>query len=243
MIEVFEDVDPLIEAAAQRFVSTARQATLDRARFTVALSGGHSPEPLFKLLAQPYYRDQTPWEYTYVLWSDERFVPLTDKRSNAGMAQALLLDHVPIPGEHVFPMYVPGAEPPRAAKMYEAALRSLFSEDGPRIDLVFLGCGPEGHTASLFPGSPAINEDKALIMAVNPAQSDIPRLTMTPRLLNRARNVVFIAYGDEKAGAVRDVLQGPRQTTKLPAQAVKPGQGEVFWLLDRKAASLLKTTE
>jgi 6-phosphogluconolactonase len=242
MTNIFDDIDSLAEAAANRLISAAKDAREKRGRFILALSGGHSPRPLFRLLARAPYRDGLPWKETFVLWCDERCVPLDDERSNAGTAKSLLLMRVPVPADQIFPMYKKGMEPVTAAERYEAAIRTLFDSGQPRLDAALLGCGENGHTASLFPHSPVLKEKQALVRAVKPAESDIPRITMTPSLLNRSRLILFIVYGKEKAEAVHQVLEGPARPEQYPAQAIRPTDGELIWLLDRAAASGLDTS-
>ncbi len=240
MLSVFPDIKTLTEAAAELVVESAQEAVERRGRCLLALSGGHSPKSLYITLAQEPYRDEMPWENTIVLWSDERYVPLSDERSNAGAAMELLLKHVSVHENHIIVMYKDGLSPEQAALEYERKLKELFGGGQPRLDLTLLGCGPDAHTASLFPGSKAIDEQKALILAVNHTGSDVPRITMTPVLINQSRTVVFIAYGQEKAIALREVLTGAHRPKELPAQIVKPPDGEVLWYIDGPAASQLE---
>jgi len=240
MIKVFRNIDLLSHFAAQLFVMTSRNAVHDRGQFVVALSGGHSPRPVFKLLAEPNYRDRVPWENTFVLWSDERYVPLDDKRSNAGAAYDLLLKHVPIPEYRILTMYDKKLNLNHAAEEYESLLKGIFEQDQPRLDLTFLGCGEDGHTASLFPGSPVLHERDALIRAVDSSEHEAPRITMTPRLLNNSHSIVVIAYGKNKAEIIKNILEEPEQTDKFPIQAVKPLDGTMYWLIDSGAASKLQ---
>jgi 6-phosphogluconolactonase len=174
-----------------------------------------------------------------VFWSDERYVPLSDERSNAGMAYRLLLDHVPIPDSNVFPMYRDDLEPPGAAEQYEKTFLEIFSDERPRLDVTLLGCGKDGHTASLFSGSPILNERNRLVAAVSKPGEDIFRLTMTPKLLNASRSIMFMAYGADKAGIVQRVLADPAGSEILPAQAVTALSGSTYWLLDYTAAAHL----
>jgi 6-phosphogluconolactonase len=192
---------------------------------------------LYRLLTQSPYRDTIPWKKTFVLWSDERFVPLDDERSNAGNAKRLFLDQVPVPEDQVFPMYGEGLNPAQAAAAYEATIGDLFTPDETRLDLTLLGCGDNGHTASLFPHSPVLYEQHALVKAVEPAESDVPRITMTPRLLNQSRVILFIVYGEKKAEAVRAVFKNSADPTDIPARIIRPVDGRMRWLLDAAAAS------
>lgn len=238
MIRIFDNADSLLENAARKIISAAREAVDKRGRFVIALSGGHSPRPLYRLLAGQPYSDQIPWKHTIVLWSDERYVPIDDKRSNAGTALELLLKHVPIPDDQILPMYIQGVIPEDAANRYQAALVNLFKTGLPSLDLTLLGCGKDGHTASLFPGSSLIKEKEALVAAVK-KEGDVPRITMTPPLINQSRRIIFIVYGSEKAEAVEKVLEGSGEAEELPARAIEPLKGEIHWLLDQQAASNL----
>ena len=238
-VDSFPSVKLLTEKAAKIVESAAREAVETRGRFLLALSGGNSPRPLYQLLSQPPYSDRIPWENTIIFWSDERFVPLDDDRSNAGMAMELLLNHVPVPTRQIFPMHFEDLDAEEAADQYESIISNIFGNEGPHLDLVLLGCGTDGHTASLFPGNKVLREKRALIRAVHPEQSDIPRITMTPPLLNQARQILFIAYGREKAQAVSSILQGRSNPDKYPAQLIAPTQGQALWLLDNAAASRL----
>ncbi len=240
MIKVFRDIESLTHSAAQLFVTAARRAVHERGKFIVALSGGNSPRPMFRLLADPNYSERVPWDNTYVLWSDERYVPLTDKRSNAGIAEKLFLKHVDIPADRIMTMYNEKLDIAQAADEYENVLKDTFGAEGPHIDLTFLGCGEDGHTASLFPGSPVLHDHDALIRAVDSSDHEVPRLTMTPRLLNRSREIVIIAYGAKKAETVHSVMEGPRNPEEFPIQSIHPDDGILYWFLDTLAASGLR---
>ncbi len=239
MIEVFGSVDRLVKTAAKKVVNVAQNAVQERGRFIIALSGGHSPRPLYQLLTESPYRDQVPWRRTIVLWSDERYVPLSDKRSNAGQAKSLLLDHVPVHANSILPMYVDGLDPQKAAAYYGRRLVVLFANASPRIDVTLLGCGEDGHTASLFPGSPILSENSAFVSAVPKSETGVARITMTPLLLNQSRKIIFVVYGQNKADVVHRVLETPPESPPLPAQLVVATDGPTRWLLDKEAASQL----
>jgi 6-phosphogluconolactonase len=238
-IKVFSTVEELKSEAAVLFAEKAKTAIGQRDRFVVALSGGHSPFPVYRSLADPKDESRIPWKYIHFFWSDERYVPLSDKRSNAGNAMREFLNKVPAPPGQVFPVYRETASSEEAAESYDSLIRDYFTERIPRFDFIFLGCGEDGHTASLFPGSSAINENEKLVVGVAQGESDIARVTMTPLLINQARAVVFIVYGENKASAVMHVLEESRQSIKYPAQAINPVAGELYWLLDEAAASEL----
>jgi 6-phosphogluconolactonase len=239
MMEVFGSVEDLMETAANKIVNMSQKAVEDRGRFILALSGGNSPRPLFQLLARSPYREQLPWGRTVVLWSDERYVPLTDERSNARSAKSLLLDHVPIHANDILTVYENGLEPTEAAARYERRITELYNGESPRIDVTLLGCGVDGHTASLFPGSPLLEENAALVAAVPESVAGVARVTMTPLLLNQSRKILFIVYGSEKADIVHRVLDASSETSPFPAQRIVARDGPTRWLLDREAASRL----
>lgn len=241
-IEISPDPAALAEEAARRFVASARAAIDARGRFIVALSGGSTPKALLALLAAAPYRDEVDWGRVHVGWGDERCVPPDDEQSNFRMARLALLDHVPIPHEQVY--RIPAEEPDHqiAADTYAATLRRLFNLDEsewPRFDLIHLGLGTEGHTASLFPGSPALAETARFVAAPYVEKLSAHRITLTPPAINAAREVVFLVAGAEKAEIVRTILRGPHNPTEYPAQIVAPADGRLTWLLDEAAASLL----
>lgn len=239
MVQVFENKTSLSEAAARLFVRAAREAVEQNGRFSVALTGGSSPVQLYKLLAQPPYRDEVPWSQTFVFWGDERWVPLTDERSNARMAHETLLDQVPLPREQVYPMWSPGTEPDDFALRYEESLRAYFGQESPRFDLILLGMGDDGHTASLFPGTGVLHERARWVQAYYLEPQAMYRITLTAPLINQARKICFLTFGTNKANALYKVLEGEPNPELYPAQLVQPSEGEVLWMVDESAASQL----
>lgn len=239
MIEVFEDIDQLSKAAAKLFVQTAQKAVQQRGRFSVVLTGGSSPVRLYTLLSQPPYREQVPWSQTFVFWGDERWVPLTDERSNARMAYENLLDRVPVPAEQIFPMWAAGIEPEESAARYEEFLGEHFGDQPPRFDLILLGMGDDGHTASLFPGTGVLHERSRRVQAYYLAPQAMYRITLTAPLINQARVICFLAFGSSKARALYEVLEGERNPQEYPAQLIQPDKGELLWYVDKSAAALL----
>ncbi len=243
MVLVFPTVKELEESAAEIFVVTARKAVSDHGVFTVALSGGRSPRGVFRRLATPVFSRRVPWPKTYVFWADERLVPPWSPLSNAGLAQKLLLRRVPIPQSHIHPMRC-SLKPLRAAAEYEASLRGFFRNRAPRFDLIFLGLGENGHTASLFPRSKSLAEKKRWVVAVRRRAEGFHRLTLTPPVLSRGREIVFVVYGAGKARALSGTLSRRRRPASFPAQLIRPApSGRVLWLVDKKAASLLSNCE
>lgn len=232
---VFATAEALAEDAAQRFARAASDAVQSHGEFVVALSGGATPRSLYARLAAPPYLSGVPWSLVQVLWSDERCVPPDQAASNYRMAREALLDHVPIRAEHVH--RIRGEDDPVvAAKSYERTLRTVLR--GARIDLVLLGLGDDGHTASLFPGPPArdVPDGEPWAVARYHVAASMWRVTLTPVLINAAAEVMFLVSGDAKAAIVRRVLEGPRRPQELPAQLIAPTNGHVLWLLDAAAA-------
>jgi 6-phosphogluconolactonase len=239
-VRVFDDAGALAEAAARTIGDVARRAVRERGRFMIALAGGATPRLTYMRLAQAPWIDAVPWDRTWVFFGDERGVPPEHPDSNYRMAQETLLGKVPVPPERVFRMAGERADLDEAAADYARALAAAFGTrrgELPRFDLILLGMGIDGHTASLFPGSPALKEVFRPVVAVHAAAAAVPqRLTLTYPVLNRAAHVVFLVAGAEKARAVKAVL---RDGAPLPAGLVQPEDGRLLWMLDRPAAALL----
>jgi len=235
VITVYADPESLSRAAATLVVTRAQQAVAAHGRFSLALAGGDTPRRTYELLAQPPFLDQAPWDHVHVFWGDERGVPLDDPRSNARLAREAWLDHAPIPPHQVHPIDC-ASGPAAAAADYEARLREFFAGAPPRLDLVLLGLGRDGHTASLFPDSPVLEEKGRWVAAVCLPEPDLPRVTLTAPFINQAAAAAFLVAGQGKAGILREVLHGPRDPRRLPAQLIRPHPGELLWLADREAA-------
>jgi 6-phosphogluconolactonase len=238
MMRIYPNLESLSDAAAQLFAEQAKRAIDARGRFSVALSGGSTPSRTYELLAQPPFRDQVQWATVHVFWGDERCVPVDDPRSNYRMARQALLDHVPIPPVQIHPIPY-SREPREAAARYETVLRGFFGERQPRFDMVFLGLGANGHTASLFPGMPVLEERQRWVAEVYVAEQDLYRVTLTVPLLNQAGIVAFLVAGAAKAAVLHEVLEGSQDPTRLPAQLIRPNDGALYWLVDQTVASLL----
>lgn len=243
VVRTFPDVEAVSEAAAREFVDRAREAVAARGRFTAALSGGSTPRRLYQLLAGPPLGDQVDWGRVEVFWGDERCVPPDDKDSNYRMAREALLDRVPIPPDHVHRMEAERPDRDAAARDYEATLARAFGVapggEPPAFDLVLLGLGPDGHTASLFPHTTALDETQRWVVANHVPKLGADRLTLTVRVLNRAREVLFLVAGADKAEPLAGVLEGPPDPRRLPAQLVRPANGRLVWFVDRQAAARL----
>jgi 6-phosphogluconolactonase len=237
-INIIQTTEALAKAAADKMLGISQQAIERNGRFVIALSGGSTPERLFKLLAKPPYLNQITWDKTFVFWGDERFVPSDDQRNNSNRAKSLLLNHVPIPAINIHPIPV-DLKPEESAKEYEKTIKKLFDKESPCFDLIFLGLGEDGHTASLFPGTDVVFENKKLVKEVYVEEQSMYRITMTPALINQAHNIVFLVEGEKKAKILKTILTEPRQTNKFPAQIIQPEKGNLYWFLDKKAAALL----
>jgi 6-phosphogluconolactonase len=223
-------------AHAARLV--ARAAASTPGRFSLVLSGGKTPRPLFRMLARGL-PGPLPWERVHAFWADERCVPRGHPESNAGQAGALLLERVPIPAENVHRIRGEDA-PDRAAASYRRELERCFGSGPPAFDLVLLGLGADGHTCSLFPGSPALESPRAAEPAVAP-EGVRDRVTLTPAGLRGARRIVFLVTGAGKARAAARALEGRGTPSELPSRAVRPAAGEPLWVLDREAAAELRS--
>jgi len=240
-INIYPDTETLSQEAARYIVRVAQESITAHKRFTIALSGGSTPKKLYGLLAEEPYRSQIDWAQVDIFWSDERCVPADDAESNFLMAQQVLLSKIPVPANQIHRM--PADQTDRDAASYAYTLemqQTIGSENVPSFDLIQLGMGPEGHTASLFPHQPSLHEQQRLVMPVTVPKPPPPRLTFTPRLLNAAAHVLFLVTGAEKQDAVKAVLEGDYQPDKYPAQIVQPTKGEVTWMLDQTAAEKLQ---
>ena len=221
MIRVFENSRELAWGAVRHFVALAQKGF-----FTVALSGGSTPKVLYQVLAEEF-REQVPWSRTQFFWSDERHVPPDHPDSNYRMAHEALLSRVPVPKGNVHRVHSENPNAQEVADEYEKIIV-------PRLDLILLGLGTDGHTASIFPGSGVLHEAKRLVAAPWVEKLNTYRITMTLPLLNNGASIVFLVSGADKAPIVKEVLEGPK---KYPAQFVQPTNGELIWMLDRDAAA------
>ena len=232
-VVVVPDAAELAREAVDIALTTVIAAQAERRWAHVALSGGSTPKAMGEQLAQQPYRDLSAWHYLHVFWGDERWVPLTSLESNAGEAKRIFLDSVPIPAGQVHAYETEGISPEASAARYEALVREIVPHEGglPRFDLVFLGMGDDGHTASLFPHTTPIHEQEHLIVAHVVPHLQTTRLTFTPPLLNAARCIVCLVGGAAKAQRLKEVLEGPEQPDDLPSQAIRPEAGELTWLV------------
>jgi 6-phosphogluconolactonase len=241
-IEILPDAEALALRAADLFALAAQEAAAARGRFAVALSGGETPRALYRMIARQQFSQKIPWRRVQLYWGDERCVPPEDAASNYGMARDAFIRHVPIAAENVH--RVLGEQPPaQAALAYEKELRALAALERPTselpvFDLILLGLGGDGHTASLFPHSDSLEVEERFAVATE-APDGSSRITVTYPVINAARRVWFLVSGAQKAGMVAEVIEGLMMPAAVPAQGVRPVHGQLTWLLDEAAAAEL----
>lgn len=239
----FFDAEAVARYAADEFIRRARKAVLDHGVFRVALAGGSTPRRTYELLAEPDRAKEVNWRAVQIFFGDERAVPPDHEDSNYGSAWVALLSKVGAPESCVHRMDGEREDPSEAARDYEAAMAEAFNivkgSAWPRFDLIMLGMGPDGHTASLFPGTAALRETEAWTVANDVPQMQTHRLTFTAPVLNAAHCVMFLVAGLDKAPRLAEVIEGPKDVERLPSQLVTPAAGDLLWLIDQAAASQL----
>ncbi len=237
-VRMFQDLEEMSRVAAELFAMLSKKSIASRGRFVVALSGGSTPHRLYSLLGSPWYRNNIDWPRVYIFWTDERCVPKDHPESNYRFAHEAFLSRVPLPAQNIYRIRGED-EPGKAAEAYEDELRNFFGGPGAIVfDLIILGVGEDGHTASLFPGSPALAERMRPAVPVYLEEPKINRVTLTLPVLNHATQVLFLASGRAKAGAVHEIVEdgNPKQ---YPAGLVQPLLGSAVWMIDREASSAL----
>jgi len=240
-IAIYPDIHTLSQHAAEYVVRIANESIALHGHFTIALTGGTTPRAPYSLLGSEPFRRQIDWRLVHIFWGDERCVPHNSPESNSYLAQEVLLNKISISESQIHRM--PADQPDReaASQAYTVEMQHTFGTNGiPSFDLIHLGMGPEGHTASLFPHQASLHEKRRLVMPVSVPKPPPDRLTFTPPLLNAARNVLFLVTGSDKADALQAVLEGEYQPEEYPAQIVRPTNGEVLWMLDKDATKNLQ---
>ena len=234
---ILPDIASLSRAVLEETLAIIQEAVAKRGRFAIALSGGHTPEKMFSFWAETaQYRDTTPWDRVHLFWSDERYVPENDPLSNYHMARETLISHVPIPRRNVHPVPTNMSPPEECARAYESDLLKFFGAEPPAFDVQLLGLGPEGHTASLFPGSAALDEKLRWVAAVRVPAEPPQRITFTPAVLNCGRNTFFLVAGENKRDILSAIREEPNaETSQYPAARIHPAKPPV-WFLDAAAA-------
>jgi 6-phosphogluconolactonase len=242
MLHIYKTTEETIKGLADHFVQTVNTAIKEKGRCAVVLSGGNSPKKLYELLTTPDYSRQIDWDKIYFFFGDERNVPFTDPENNGNMVKKTLFEPLMIPDANIF--YINTAVPPEeSAKKYTQRILSYFKNDPVRFDLVLLGLGDNSHTASLFPHTPVLKEKKALVSAVYIKELSSSRITMTAALINEAHAIAFLVYGEAKANAVHNVLEGEKDFETYPAQLIIPEEGVMHWFLDEDAVKNLNQKE
>ncbi|MCH8298104.1 MAG: 6-phosphogluconolactonase [Chloroflexi bacterium] len=241
-IHVRPTAEEAAQAKAQFVAALAKECSANQGRFTIALSGGNTPRRLYEVLASPPYSEAMEWDRWQVFWSDDRCVTPDHQDSNYRMAKEELLDHVPIPDTNVHRMRGED-DPHEAARAYEAVIGEVFQSPTPSFDLVLLGIGDDGHTASLFPGTPALGEQNRLVVDNWVPDLQVHRITFTLPLINAAKVVAFLDTDGTKAGVLRQVLEPAPGEAMPPAGLVRPSPGVVHWFLTAAAAGRLKSTQ
>lgn len=219
-VTYFNNADLLATAAAECFVKLAAEAIQLKGKFTVALSGGNTPAAMYTLLAGDFYSQQVDWKNCYFFWGDERCVPLNDKDNNSFNAKNILLDKMPIPKKNIFVIPVEESSV-NAAIYYEATIKIFFKTDKPVFDLILLGMGANGHTASLFPHTTILHEEKALVKEVYVEEIKMNRVSITAPLINNAKQILFLVAGKDKSATLKKVLEGDFEPQNYPAQLIK----------------------
>lgn len=240
-VKIHNDGEDLSHAAAKMFVDIAQEAVFKSGRFSAVLTGGSSPKRLYELLAKEPYNTQVPWNKTHIFFGDERWVLHDDERNNARMAYELLLNHVPIPPDQIVRMS--GELPPYdSAHQYECILQEFFKNTEPQFDLVLLGMGNDGHTASLFPGTTVLNEKDKWVSTLYLNDQKMFRITLTAPIINQATNIIFLVMGANKAQVLKQVIEGNDKPI-YPAELIKPEHGKLIWLIDKDAGAALTSEE
>jgi len=245
-ILAYPEAQELSRAAADEFIRLADEALQARGLFVVALAGGSTPKSLYALLAGEEYRSRVPWDKTHFFWGDERHVPPDHNDSNYRMTCEAMLSKVPVPPSNVHRIKSEDPDARRAAAAYETEMRAFFERHNllarglPRFDLVLLGMGPDGHTASLFPGTHAVRERERWVAAPWVDKFHTYRITLTPPVINNAACILFFVGGEEKAETLRAVLEGPEEADRYPSQVIQPADGTLRWMVDQAAARLLR---
>jgi 6-phosphogluconolactonase len=239
VVRVYGDAEALSRAGAELFAERAMASVAEHGRFVVLLAGGSTPRRAYQLLAEAPLASRVPWPDCHFFWGDERCLPAGHELRNETMVRRALLDHLFVPPSQIHPIRY-HQEPERAASEYEAELRRFFAGQPPRFDLILLGLGDDGHTASLLPGSAALHEQVHWTAVTRRPEEPFSRVTLTAPLLNQGASTVFLVGGQGKAPVLQSILNGSNDALTLPAQHIRPQHGELLWLVDREAASQLE---
>jgi len=237
-IRVYSDISDLNQEVAADIIKQSQDAVSRHGRFALVLSGGQTPKSVYEILGTRY-KTEPVWKYIHIFWGDERYVPSDHPMSNFNMVHKSLLEHIPLPSENIHLIRTTEKTPQKAAEIYEHELIACFKENIPKFDLILLGLGNDGHTASLFPDSPALHEKDRLAVAVDEPQKGDARITMTYPVFNNAKLVYFIVAGRNKADAVRQAMLPDNGYLSCPARGIRLIKGKVIWWLDEESAALI----
>jgi 6-phosphogluconolactonase len=237
-IRVFGTIESLNITAAKLLVEIAESFVKNNGRFLLCLSGGNTPKSFYKILSENPYRRLIPWKNTFIFWTDERCVSMDDENNNAHSAYEVLLKKIDMPVANIFPIKV-NLTPANAAIDYESTLKVFFGKESPVFDLILLGLGENGHTASLFPNTSVLREKTHWVKEVFAEELNMYRITMTAPLINKARNIFILITGEDKSRIVKTIFSASYEPEKYPIQLIKPLNGEMKWFLDKEAASEL----
>jgi len=239
-VHVMDNLLGVATKGAETFLALCRREVVDKGRFVVGLSGGNTPRPMYRLLGSEPYISEIPWRQVHIFWVDERVTPYDSDYSNYGIARREFLAQIPIPSQNVHPVLV-DRDAEASASTYEQEIMGFFSLPPghcPSFDALFLGLGEDGHIASLFPKQSGRDHPQRLIISTQGGKPSLPRVTMTPRLINNSKSIIFLVSGRQKAGVVRDTLE--RRNPTLPSVKISPSKGSLTWIVDREAASGLR---
>jgi len=238
-LHIFDNKEMMSDKLASWICDIVEETLKKQEFFSMVLSGGETPKLLYEKLAAPEYKNKINWKHIHVFWGDERVVPFSDDRNNAKMAFDILLDKVDIPANQIHIMRT-DIQPNFAVDEYRKLLHTFFDSSSYSFDLVLLGMGSDGHTLSLFPGSPIINEHVHWVNAVYNEKQQMYRITLMPLIVNKSAQIAFMVSGENKAKVLKEVLEGARDPEELPAQSIVPVEGELHWFLDKAVAKDLK---
>ena len=242
-LHIYKNADELNEAFANWLINYINTTLQTQNKFTIALSGGNTPKKLNELLASEKYKHKIDWTKLHFFWGDERVVPLNDERNNAKMAFDTLLNCVSVIKENIHIIQTENITPEQSAKQYENVLQQYFQKTTFSFDLVLLGMGNDGHTLSLFPYQPVINENKKWVSSFWLENQNMYRITLTALIVNKAKCVTFLVTGSDKSTALKEVLEGEKNIDMFPSQIIKPEKGLLYWFVDEAAASLLSSNK
>lgn len=238
-LEIYNSSEELADGLATWLCNLVQSTLQNQEYFTLVLSGGGTPKLLFRKLASEKYIDKINWKRVHIFWGDERAVPFGDERNNAKMAFDYLLDAINIPAAQIHKIRT-DIEPIFSAKEYDKILHTYFDNTRKSFDLVLLGVGDDGHTLSVFPGSAILEKQSAWVESVYNEKQQMYRITLTPEIVNRAANIAFMVNGESKSAILKRIIEGPYEPDTLPAQTIKPENGQLYWFLDKEAAKDLK---